>query len=109
MPTLAPQKTATNVVTKQDFINALRSGEYEQNTDGRMMNGSKMCAMMVFHALNGDRALNAPVGDKQIFNVPMRIYNRIAELNDSGMSFLELADILSVHLSEDFQSFSYNA
>jgi len=102
-PTLAPVKT----VTKQDFINALRSGEYEQNTDGRMQNGHKMCAMMVFHVLNGDRQLNGPVGDKQIFNFPIRIYNRITELNDSGMTFLELSDILETHLSNDFQSFSY--
>ena len=48
MAVLSPVKT----VTKQEFINALRSGEYEQNTDGRMMAGSKMCAMMVFHALS---------------------------------------------------------
>jgi hypothetical protein len=103
MSVLSPVKT----VTKQDFINALRSGEYEQNTDGRMQAGPKMCAMMVFHALNHDRTLSAPVGDKAIFNIPMRIYNKIAELNDNGMTFLELADILSVHLSEDFQNFSY--
>lgn len=103
MAVLSPVKT----VTKQDFINALRSGEYEQNTDGRMQAGPKMCAMMVFHALNDDRALNGPVGDKQIFGIPMRIYNRIAELNDFGVSFLELSDIIETHLSDDMQSFSY--
>jgi hypothetical protein len=107
MPTLTPIKQSQTVVTKQDFINALRSGEFEQNTDGRMQAGHKMCAMMVFHALNNDRQLNGPVGDKQIFNFPIRIYNRITELNDSGMTFLELADIIETHLSDDFSSFSY--
>lgn len=100
---VSPAKT----VTKQDFINALRSGEYEQNTDGRMQAGHKVCAMMVFHALNGDRTLNANVGETTIFNFPISIYNRIATLNDSGKTFLELSDILETHLSDDFQSFSY--
>lgn len=103
MTTISPVKT----VTKQDFINTLRSGEYEQNTDGRMQNGHKMCAMMVFHVLNHDHDLHGPIGDKQIFNVPIRIYNKIAELNDSGKTFLELADIIETGLSEDFQHFSY--
>jgi hypothetical protein len=94
-------------VTKQDFIRALRSGEYEQYTGGSMQSGAKVCAMMVWHKLNGDHNFDAPVGGDSILGVSINVYNRIAELNDMGYTFGELAMILQESVSDDLSNINY--
>jgi hypothetical protein len=101
--------TAIRKVTKQDFINELRTGKYDQLSDGRMMDDEgRVCAMMVWHKLNGDDKLNAPLGgESHTFGIPHSIYDRITELNDSKHGFHIIADILEQFMSDDLQTLNY--
>lgn len=99
MTTLAPAKTTT----KQKFVDALRSGTFIQCQD-LMKTETAYCALGVFHAINGDPEIN----DMNITALlPTSIFNRIANLNDTGKTFAEIADILDSGLSEDLQSLNY--
>lgn len=102
-------QTATKPTTKQSFIEALRSGNYEQLTDGRMFceQTGAVCANMVFSLINDDPNLDAPIGNDFVGHIPVQVFNRIAELNDGGYSFNEIADLLEQHGNNDLTSFSY--
>lgn len=93
--------------TKQEFITALRSGEYEQNTNGNMKADNKVCAMMVYHLISGDPETDAEIAGNSILGIPVKIYNQITELNDTPYNFRAIATILEKHLSDDMQSFTY--
>jgi hypothetical protein len=102
-------QTAVKTVTKQDFINELRTGKYEQLCDGRMFDlEGRVCAMMVWHILNGDKALDARLGDQAgTFGMPHKVYDRITQLNDSKHGFHIIADLLEQFLSDDLQELNY--
>lgn len=94
-------------VTKDEFITALRSGDHEQIIDGRMYAENGMCAMGLLDHLAGNGRLNGLVGNTKVLGfVPVKVFNRIAELNDDGLSFHQIADLLELYLSDDFQSLS---
>lgn len=98
----------TKTVTKQDFVTALRSGQYPQLCDGRLFDGEgRTCAMMVWHKLNGDNELNAYVGNDTTFGLSNKVYDRIATLNDQGYTFEQLATIIEAHVSDDLSSINY--
>jgi hypothetical protein len=101
------QATVNKTVTKQDWVAALRSGEYEQCINGGMQSENRVCAMMVWHKLNDDHSFEAPIGGTHILGVHIDVYNRIAELNDLGYTFGELAMIISETVSDDFSSITY--
>lgn len=102
------QTTITKPATKSDFIKALKSGNYKQLSDGRLFDSEgRVCAMMVWHALNGDNELVAYVGNNTTFGLSHAVYDRIADLNDQGYSFEQLAGIVTEFVSDDLQSISY--
>lgn len=107
MPTLAPSKpiTKTKFASKEQFISALRSSEYIQ-CKGLMKAGPAHCAMGVYHAISGDPEINSM---EPSLSFATRVFNQIAFLNDSGLTFSQISDILEVYLSDDFQSFDYSA
>lgn len=107
MPAVLDRPTSIKPATKEEFITALRSGNYEQCTNGSMKNGNQVCAMMVFHTISNDPEFNTILGNESILGIPLKIYGRIVHLNDSGVSFSKLADILETHLSDDFKTLSY--
>jgi|SRR5579872_3396829 len=100
------QTTIEKTATKTDFINALRSGKHEQLCDGRLFDGEgRVCAMMVWHLLNGDKL--DTVDNGKIFGLASSVYDRIADLNDAGYTFSQLADIIENHVSDDLSRISY--
>jgi hypothetical protein len=102
------QTVIEKTTTKTDFVAALRSGNYEQLCDGRLFDGTgRTCAMMVWHKLNGDNELAAYIGGNSVFGLANAVYDRIAELNDQGYTFGELAMIIQETVSDDLQSISY--
>jgi hypothetical protein len=100
MTVLRPSKIAT----KQEFIQALRSGQYEQCNEVMKNDAGQRCALGVFHAISGDPDVN-DFRASDIF--PAKVFSKIALLNDIGKTFNEIADLLEIGLSEDLQSFHY--
>lgn len=93
---------------KQQWINALRSGDYEQGTGGLCRiteEGAKYCCLGVaFEEANGEDAwtetrscwldLGPNIGETAYYN-PGITYDNIevlSRMNDNGSSFLEIAD-----------------
>lgn len=85
--------------TKTKFISALRSGKYEQHF-GTMTDGQgKYCAMGVLHAMNGD------FGAEDVslsLLIPSSLFSKIADMNDTGSTFGEIADFLDGISDADF-------
>lgn len=93
--------TITRTTAKQSFINALRSGKYEQCKYVLKNAQGQRCAMGVFHAENGDPDIDdMSVTDK----FGRAVFLKIALLNDTGKTFNEIADILEAGLSDDLQT-----
>lgn len=100
MTVAVPTKTGV----KQAFIDALRSGQYQQCKYVLKDSDGARCAMGVFHAINGDEDIN---NLEVSLKFHMSVFNHIALLNDTGKTFVEIAAILENGLSEDLQSLSY--
>lgn len=100
--------TIEKTVTKADFVRALRSGNFEQLSDGRLMDSEgRVCAMMVWELLNDNPNLNARIGNGSVFGLSSQVYDRIADLNDQGYTFEQLATIIEESVSDDLSSISY--
>jgi hypothetical protein len=106
MQTVTKSKSIKQI-TKEDFINALRSGQYEQLTDGRMGDGKAVCANGVWEIINGFPTFDAPVNNTNVLGMSVQVFNRIAELNDSKHGFHIIADILEQFCSDDLQELNY--
>lgn len=107
MTAVLDRPTTIRPATKQEFIDALRSGKYEQCRGSMQLPGNKVCAVGLYHIISGDGKFNALMGASNILGIPIGIYARIFDLNDSGKTFSELADLFETNLSDDFKTFSY--
>jgi hypothetical protein len=91
------QTVQEKTITKQDFVNALRSGNYKQCYGGMKDSNGAFCAMGVYHVLHGD----GDIDDITIsFKVHSSVFNSIARLNDAGATFDEIAKYVE-SLSDD--------
>jgi hypothetical protein len=102
MQTTVERPIELKPATKQEFIEALRSGKYEQCHGSLYDGGNRRCAIAVYHIISGDPTFDAPVGSRQILGIPITVYAKIFKLNDRGLSFNKIADILEEKLAEDF-------
>jgi hypothetical protein len=92
---------------KQDFVRALRSGQYKQITDGRLRSEAGVCALGVLGKVLAIR--KGTVGD--ILNDPDYLLqfvepvvgNTIAEMNDSGKSFETIAAFVESTLTDNLK------
>lgn len=107
MPAVLDRPTEIKPATKQEFIEALRSGKYEQCRGSMFGGGNRFCAIAVYHVISGDDTFNALVGANQILGIPINVYAKIFNLNDANKTFEELANIFALHLKEDFSSLDY--
>lgn len=95
-------KTLVKTTLKQQWLEVLRSGQYDQ-CHGSMGDSNKTyCAMGLLHVSMGD-----PYFEKLTNLVPNKIFTTVADLNDSGHTFSQIADLIETRLSDDLQSFQY--
>lgn len=96
---LTTVRPTTKTTTKEEFISVLRSGQYKQHF-GTMTDGQgAYCAMGVLHAMNGDEGAEDISLSLLISSV---LFSKIAEMNDSGVSFAGIADFLETVHDSDF-------
>lgn len=93
------QTVQEKTITKVDFINALRSGVYQQCYGSMRDKDGAYCAMGVYHAIHGDHI----VDDITIsLKINAYVFNKIADLNDSGATFDEIAGYLEGISDDNF-------
>jgi hypothetical protein len=95
------QTVIEKTTTREDFITALRSGDYKQCYGNMKDTSGHLCAMGVFHAMHGDTNLN----DISIsFKVRATVFSQIADMNDTGSTFQEIANYVEGLTDDEFYS-----
>lgn len=92
---------------KQDFVRALRSGQFKQIIDGRLRSEAGMCTLGVLGevlAVREGSTSNALADPDYLLQfVDPATGNTLAEMNDSGKNFELIADFVESNLTEDLK------
>lgn len=104
------KKVELNPDVKQRWIEALRSGKYEQG-QGRLRDGDRYCCLGVLCEIEGlvydgevyyweGKGTDAlvPYGFGRNINLDTDIEEQLAKMNDSGKPFSEIADFIEENL-----------
>lgn len=107
---------------KTKWVKALRSGRYKQNTDGLLLNDGSYCCLGVLALTLGAKfktkgnewdAVTVPVLDgeeigqkkmrdgflqQKVCGIPHPTQKKLANMNDDGKSFAEIADYIEANL-----------
>lgn len=91
---------------KRKWIEALRSGEYRQARMVLRDAMHRMCCLGVLATVQGCQWEFVPIDERNVINLPFGLNAGIshsvrlalAEMNDSGKSFKEIADYIEKHL-----------
>ena len=94
---------------KQDFVTILRSGQFEQITDGRLRSAEGVCALGALGCVlairegltEGDKDLFLERADFLLQFIAPGVANKIAEMNDLGIDFEHIARWIETNLNDD--------
>lgn len=81
---------------KHKWVKALRSGEYAQMQkclSEDQAGGGRLCCLGILHYKVSSR-----VGIVELDELPANIKGQLIDMNDSGSTFLEIADFIESHL-----------
>jgi hypothetical protein len=96
---MSDNSVKTAVSAKTLWVQAMRSGDFEQCTGRRKNVLGQFCAIgLLSHIVTDDRRVSTPICVlSDITGMPGYLLSHVVSMNDTGASFEEIADTVERH------------